>query len=78
MRSSQDIFNTGIALVIMGFVLVFAGVLSSSFNGTGDFGGLILIGPIPITFGSSPEITSSMLWSGVLIALVYLIVRRRL
>ncbi|WP_319508404.1 DUF131 domain-containing protein [uncultured Methanolobus sp.] len=60
MRSSQDIFNTGIILVILGFVLVLAGVLISSLNGTGEFGGLILIGPIPIAFGSSPEITSSM------------------
>lgn len=77
MRLPQDLFITGIILVIMGFILVFAGMTMSLANGEGDFGGLILIGPIPIAFGSSPEITSTMLWAGVLIAVIYIALRRR-
>jgi uncharacterized membrane protein len=78
MRSSQDIFNTGFILVILGFILAFAGMLVSPFSGASEFGGLILIGPIPIAFGSSPELTSSMLWAGVLMAIVYFFVRGKL
>lgn len=78
MRSSQNLFNIGFTLIILGFVLVFTGLLVSAFSGAGEFGGVILIGPIPIAFGSSPEITSLMLWAGALIAVVYLLVRRRL
>ncbi|WP_407357172.1 TIGR00304 family membrane protein [Methanolobus sp. WCC5] len=75
---SQDIFNLGSVLVILGFILFFAGVLLSSFRGAGEFGGLILIGPIPIAFGSSPDITTAMLWAGVAIAIIYLFLRRGL
>ncbi|WP_342305885.1 DUF131 domain-containing protein [Methanolobus sp. ZRKC5] len=78
MRSSQNLFNIGFTLIILGFVLVFVGLLVSAFSGAGEFGGVILIGPIPIAFGSSPEITSSMLWAGVLLAVVYVLMRRRL
>ncbi|WP_094228644.1 TIGR00304 family membrane protein [Methanolobus psychrotolerans] len=78
MRPSQDIFSFGIILIVLGFIFVFSGMLVSSLSGAGEFGGFILIGPIPIVFGSSPEITSSMLWVGVLIAVVYLLVRRGL
>ncbi len=78
MRSSQNLFNIGFTLIILGFVLVFVGLLVSAFSGAGEFGGVILIGPIPIAFGSSPEITLSMLWAGALITVVYLLLRRRL
>nr|WP_321496281.1 DUF131 domain-containing protein [uncultured Methanolobus sp.] len=78
MRSPQDLFITGITVVIMGFIFVIAGMLVSMSETGGDFGGLILIGPIPIAFGSSPEITSTMLWAGVLIAVIYLVSRRKL
>ncbi|WP_288069156.1 DUF131 domain-containing protein [Methanolobus sp.] len=78
MRSPQELSQLGSLLIFLGFFLVFAGVIVSSFSGSGDFGGLVMIGPVPIAFGSSPEITSSMLWAGVLIAVIYLLARRRL
>ena len=77
MRSPQDLSQLGSLLVLIGFFLVFAGMIVSSFNSSGTFGGLIMIGPIPIAFGSSPEITSTMLWAGVLMALIYLVARRK-
>ncbi|ETA67378.1 putative membrane protein [Methanolobus tindarius DSM 2278] len=78
MRSPQELSQLGSLLIFLGFFLVFAGVILSSFSGSGDFGGLFMIGPVPIAFGSSPEITSSMLWAGVLIAVIYLLARRGL
>lgn len=77
MSFSQNILKTGVILVFLGFILLFIGTLLSEGQGSGDFGGLILIGPIPIAFGSSPEITSAMLWAGVVIALIYLFMSRR-
>ncbi len=77
MRLPKDIFGLGVALVFLGSLLVLAGVLISSFSGNGEFGGLILIGPIPIAFGSSPDISTTMLWAGVLIAVIYLLMRGR-
>ncbi|WP_229387963.1 DUF131 domain-containing protein [Methanosarcina sp. DH2] len=35
-------------------------------------GGLIMLGPIPIVFGSAPEITTNMLGLGLLITILYL------
>jgi uncharacterized protein (TIGR00304 family) len=78
MRSPQNLLQLGSLLVFIGFIFVFAGSIVSSFSSSGDFGGLVMIGPIPIAFGSSPEITSSMLWAGALIAVIYLLVRGRL
>ncbi|MBP1908232.1 TIGR00304 family membrane protein [Methanolobus bombayensis] len=77
MRLPQDLSQLGPILIFAGFFLVFAGAIVSSFNSKGSFGGLVMIGPIPIAFGSSPGITSSMLWAGVLIAVIYLLARRR-
>jgi uncharacterized protein (TIGR00304 family) len=77
MSFSQNALKTGIILVFLGFILVFLGTLLSADGTNGEFGGLILIGPIPIAFGSSPAITSAMLWAGVVIALVYLFMFRR-
>lgn len=74
----QNLLKTGFFLVFLGSLLLLLGTLLSAGQGSGDFGGLILIGPIPIAFGSSPEITSTMLWAGLVIALVYLLVLRRL
>jgi uncharacterized protein (TIGR00304 family) len=75
MRSAQDIIRLGTIFIIIGFASLFLGsILSAVQNGgSNNFGGLILIGPIPIAFGSSPEITSNMLWIGLLIAVVYLL-----
>ncbi|MCQ6962803.1 TIGR00304 family membrane protein [Methanolobus chelungpuianus] len=73
----ENLLKTGFFLVFLGFLLLFLGTLLSAGQGNGDFGGLILIGPIPIAFGSSPGITSTMMWAGLVIALVYLVVLRR-
>jgi uncharacterized protein (TIGR00304 family) len=77
MRFFQNALKTGIILLFIGFILVLLGTLFSSGESNSGFGGLILIGPIPIAFGSSPAITSTMLWAGVVLAFVYLFMYRR-
>ncbi|MDW7731185.1 MAG: DUF131 domain-containing protein [Methanolobus sp.] len=78
MSLSQNAIRVGILFIVLGFILVFLGMLSSADESGGEFGGVLLIGPIPIAFGSSPEITSSMLWAGVIIAIAYLLFTTRM
>ncbi|MDO9097510.1 MAG: DUF131 domain-containing protein [Candidatus Methanoperedens sp.] len=70
-----DIIKYGIYLILLGFALVFIGTLLSAQDS--GFGGLIMIGPIPIAFGNSPEITVIAMVIGVLLMLVFFMLRRR-
>ncbi len=63
--------RAGIFLVLFGFLLVFLGIITSAGESGATYGGLILIGPIPIVFGSSPDITSIMLLVGVVLAVIF-------
>ena len=70
-----DIIKLGILLILTGFVLALAGAVLSANNA--NFGGLIMIGPIPIAFGSSPEITVGAMVIGLLLMLMFFILGRR-
>lgn len=54
-------FKRLMLLFLIGFILVFAGVIILMVaaaiygGGTASFGGIIFIGPIPIVFGAGPE-----------------------
>lgn len=81
MASSRDITRIGSSLIFIGVILLFAGFLLSAMqnnSGNGEFGGLVLIGPIPIAFGSSPEITTSMIYVGFFVFLIYTFVWRKI
>jgi uncharacterized protein (TIGR00304 family) len=67
----KDLFKIGVALIIIGFALILIGMLLSIQNTA--FGGLIMIGPIPIAFGSSTGITVIAMVIGLLLMLVYFI-----
>ena len=78
---SSRLFN----LIILGIALVFIGVLvvvvASVFLGSGSVGGVILIGPFPIVFGSGQN-ASWLILVGVLLSIVsiiiFLLMNRRL
>lgn len=61
--------RAGILLVLFGFALVFTGVVMS--RGEADFGGLVMIGPIPLVFGTSSGITLVTMLIGLLVMFVY-------
>jgi uncharacterized protein (TIGR00304 family) len=74
--------NWGWLLLAAGLVFVMVSFMQSSPGGSGQemggFGGVILIGPIPIVFGSSPEMAlGSMLLALLILSLSYLLMRRR-
>ncbi|BES81430.1 TIGR00304 family membrane protein [Pyrodictium abyssi] len=47
----------GIALIFIGMLLVFMGVFYSIIrsSGKGEYGGVVVIGPFPIVFGTSSD-----------------------
>jgi len=55
-------FKRFIMLFIIGFIMIFVGVIilmvaAAIYGGrTASFGGIIFIGPIPIVFGAGPEV----------------------
>lgn len=81
MASSHDIVRIGSTLIFIGIIMLFAGFFLSGMqnsSGSEEFGGLVLIGPIPIAFGSSPEITTTMIYAGLFMFLIYLFIRRKI
>jgi len=67
-----DIIKYGLLLILGGFALIILGTPHNT-----GFGGLIMIGPIPVTFGSSPEMNVIAMVMGLLLMLAYFIIGRR-
>jgi uncharacterized protein (TIGR00304 family) len=67
----EELILVGITLILIGFILVFIGILASSFGGEGEVegGGVIMIGPIPIVFGTGRGATIAMLLAVILMVL---------
>lgn len=74
MRTSEDFLKVGATVTVVGFMIVVLGIILTTLkqSGSSQMGGLIMLGPIPIAFGSSPEITTNLLSAGLLIAVLYL------
>lgn len=71
----MKLIKTGIILILIGFAMVFIGTMVSSQKT--NIGGLIMIGPIPIAFGTSPEITVTAMLIGVVLMLLMFFLGRR-
>lgn len=65
-----DLVTAGLLLMLAGFGVVAASMLSEVRKAGGDFkgGGVIMVGPIPIIFGSDAK------WASVAIALAVALV----
>lgn len=74
MRTSQDFLRVGATVTFIGFIILLLGAILSVIQHltSSQMGGLIMIGPIPIVFGSSPEITTNMLVLGLIVSILYL------
>lgn len=70
-------------LIKIGIILIIIGFAASFFIGTvfsaqkANIGGLIMIGPVPIAFGTSPEFTTIAMILGVLLMIIFFIIRNR-
>ncbi len=68
----------GLLLIAMGFLAVLVSMLQSAVQGYVSYGGVILIGPIPIVVGSNPQIAViSMFMAAVLMIISYVLFWRR-
>ncbi|WP_297536242.1 DUF131 domain-containing protein [Thermococcus sp.] len=68
----ETLIGAGIALILIGFLLVFIGTIVSAFSGESEVqgGGVIMIGPIPIVFGTNRgALTLAMILAVILMAL---------
>jgi uncharacterized protein (TIGR00304 family) len=75
----MKIIRIGISLILIGFLLLLIGTILSTINGAQNvnFGFFGMIGPIPIGFGSSPEITIISMAMGLFMMILYFIIGRR-
>ncbi len=71
----MNAIKLGLLLILIGFAAVIIGTLLSAQKA--DFGGLIMIGPIPIVFGTSPEITLVAMVFGLVMMLVFYALGRK-
>lgn len=78
MRISQDFLRLGAIVIFIGFTILLLSVVLtiSQHPGNSQIGGVIMLGPIPIAFGSSPEITTNMLGLGLIVSILYLFLWR--
>ncbi len=68
----------GWLLVTLGFIFVAASLLQPAAQGGASLGGVLMIGPIPLIFSSSPEMAvTSMLLAMAMMALSVLLFRGR-
>jgi uncharacterized membrane protein len=76
MRTSQDFLRAGITIIFIGFMIILSGILLTVIQhpAGSQMGGVIMIGPIPIVFGSSPEITTNILVLGLIVSILYLFI----
>ncbi|HWQ44196.1 MAG TPA: DUF131 domain-containing protein [Methanosarcina barkeri] len=74
MRTSEDFLRVGATVIFVGFIILLLGVVLTILQhpASSQMSGLIMLGPIPIAFGSSPEITTNMLGIGLLVTILYL------
>ncbi|MCO5380893.1 MAG: DUF131 domain-containing protein [Methanosarcina barkeri] len=74
MRTSEDFLKVGATVIFVGFIILLLDVVLTILQhpASSQMGGLIMLGPIPIAFGSSPEITTNMLGIGLLVTILYL------
>ena len=75
MMRGETLILAGMITIIAGFLLVFIGTLISALGGNGDVegGGVIMIGPIPIVFGTSRGAVTLVSILAVLLMVLWII-----
>ncbi|MFW6194241.1 MAG: TIGR00304 family membrane protein [Halobacteriota archaeon] len=62
--------------IFTGFALLFLGLALMTISSGGDYGGVLLIGPIPIVFGSSLQMAvTGIIIGAIMLFILYLFLR---
>lgn len=75
------LFFVGFMVMLAGTLLLITATATSSHEGSSSFGGVIIIGPIPIIFGSGPDAAWMVLLALILTILsiaAFLIMRKKM
>ncbi|MEM0021034.1 MAG: DUF131 domain-containing protein [Fervidicoccaceae archaeon] len=72
----RDLLSIGMILIFVGFAIILIGGIALALRSSGEIesGGIIFIGPIPILWGSSKEISRNLLIVTAIISTLLLIV----
>ena len=76
MEYMPKLIGIGILLVVIGMLVLFVGIIMSIVkSGTGkvEGGGIIFIGPIPIVFGTSQEVTKILLVLAIILVILAMV-----
>ena len=74
--------NIGVILIAVGFLLVIISLVQTAMQGSlgqgnTGYGGVVLVGPIPIVFGSSPSMAiASMIMAIAMMLIAFFLFRR--
>ncbi len=71
MEKGMLLIGLGMGMVVLGFLLVFIGVLLGASSGESEVegGGVIMIGPVPIVFGTGRAATLAVILAVLLMVL---------
>ncbi len=74
----MDLTLVGFALVFLGIILIFLGVAGQATRGGAEVrgGGVVMIGPIPIIFGTDVESTKTVILLAIALIVVALLALR--
>ena len=70
----MDLMTAGLLLVVAGFAIVVVSMMSREGKSEVRGGGVVMIGPIPIIFGSDAKWASVAVALAIVLILVYFIV----
>ncbi len=68
-----DLVTIGIILVFVGFIVVLLSMISAGGRSRVEGGGVIIIGPVPIVFGSNRNVTSLLLVLAIILTVLTII-----
>jgi len=73
--TSYDLLSLGFLLVTLGFILVFASIALMALRGGEKVkgGGVVLLGPIPIVFGSDASAVKALLILAIALTVIVLL-----
>ena len=77
--TTEKMMIAGTVLIIVGFIIIFAAIMIQAYTSSKagektEAGGVIFIGPIPIIWGSTKEMSKLMLAIGIIIASILSII----
>ncbi|MHC1586687.1 MAG: TIGR00304 family membrane protein [Candidatus Hecatellaceae archaeon] len=69
----EELASLGFLLIFLGFAVIFVAVLYVAVKGGGRGGGVILIGPFPIVFGSDTKTVKGLMLLALILIVAFIL-----